>query len=124
MPGKQILIADDSAVVRKHLSTILTHAGYQVGEATNGLEALEKLKGGGYDLLITDLEMPQMSGFELLRIVKSGGAVKNIPVFCITGVHKDLADIHKLQELGAAGYVSKECTSEDLLFRIEKALKP
>ena len=124
MSGKQILIADDSETVRKHLATILTHAGYQVSEATDGLEALEKLKGEGYDLLILDLQMPKMSGFEVLRIVKSGDAVPNLPVLCITGVHKDLADIHKLKELGASGYISKECTPEDLLFRVEKALQP
>lgn len=123
MTGRQILIVDDSATVRKHLAAILIHAGYQVSEATNGLEALEKLASGGYDLLILDLQMPKMSGFEVLRIVKSGGAVKNLPVLCITNVHKDLADIHKLKELGAAGYVSKDCTSEDLLFRIEKAIQ-
>jgi DNA-binding response OmpR family regulator len=124
MTEKRILVVDDAATVRKHLSTILSQAGYRVGEAVDGFTALEQLKGGGYDLLVLDLEMPGMSGFEVLRIVKSGSAVKSLPVLCITGVHKDLKDVHKLRELGAAGYVDKECSSEDLLFRVEKALQP
>ncbi|MBI3811752.1 MAG: response regulator [Nitrospirae bacterium] len=121
---KRILLADDSATVRKYLATILQGTGYQVTEAQNGLEALEKLKAGGFDLLITDLEMPQLSGFDVLRIVKAGGAIKPLPILCITGVHKDLADVHKLQELGAEGYIQKDTPAEDILFRVKKALEP
>ncbi|MBI3995292.1 MAG: response regulator [Nitrospirae bacterium] len=121
--AKQILLADDSAAVRKHLTGILQGAGYHVTEAQDGMEVLEKLKPGGFDLLILDLQMPQLSGFEVLRIVKAGGAVKTLPVLCITGVHKDLTDVHKLRELGADGYIQKDTPAEDLLFRVKKAVE-
>ena len=122
--AKHILLVDDSAAVRKHLATVLQGAGYQVTEAQNGIETLDKLKSGGFDLLILDLQMPQMSGFEVLRIVKAGGVFKALPVLCITGVHKDLTDVHKLRELGADGYIQKDTPAEDILFRIKKAIQP
>ena len=89
----------------------------------NGFETLEKLKAEEHDILLLDLQMPKMSGFEVLRIIKSG-AVKKLPVLCVTGVHTNLTDIHKLKELGANGYINKDCSPNDLLFRIEKALHP
>ena len=117
--AKHILLADDSAAVRTHLATVLQGAGYQVTEAQNGIETLEKLKAGGFDLRILDLQMPQMSGFEVLRIVKAGGVFKPLPVLCITGVHKDLTDVHKLRELGADVYIPKDTAAEYLLFRVK-----
>jgi CheY-like chemotaxis protein len=122
MATKQILIVDDSAAVRKNFSDILTRAGYAVSEAYNGYDALEKLKKGQFDLLLLDLELPQLSGFEVLRIVKSGGPIKDLPVLCVTGIHKDLEDIHKLKEIGALGFVDKNVPQETLLFRIQRAL--
>ncbi len=118
----RILLVDDSTTVRKHLATILSNGGYQVTEAENGMEALEKLKAGGFNLLVLDLQMPQMSGFDVLRIVKAGAVGKGIPVLCITAVHRDLNDVHKLRELGADGFILKDTSPEDLLFRVKKAL--
>jgi DNA-binding response OmpR family regulator len=123
MSGERILVTDDSAMVRKYLSTILTNAGYEVSEAGSGFETLEKLKTQEHALLLLDLQMPEMSGFEVLRIVKSGAVVKSLPVLCITGVHTNLTDIDKLKELGAIGYINKECSPEDLLFRVQNALR-
>ena len=124
MSGERILITDDSEMVRKSLSTILSGAGYEVSEASNGFETLKKLKAEEHDILLLDLQMPKMSGFEVLRIIKSGAAVKKLPVLCITSVHTSLTDIHKLKELGANGYINKNCSPDDLLFRIEKVLHP
>lgn len=122
--AKHILLVDDSTAVRKRLATILQSADYRVTEAQNGMEALEKLKAGGFDLLMLDLQMPKLSGFEVLRIVKAGGIVKSLPVLCITGVHKDLTDVHKLQELGVDGYIQKDTPPEEILFRVKKAIQP
>ena len=123
MSGERILVTDDSAMVRKYLSAILANAGYEVSEAGDGFETLEKLKTQKHALLLLDLQMPKMSGFEVLRIIKSGVAVKSLPVLCITGVHTNLADIHKLKELGANGYIHKDCDPDDLLFRVKNALR-
>ena len=123
MAGERILITDDSSTARKSLCVLLENAGYQITEASNGLEALAKLKNEKYALLILDLQMPQMNGFEVLRIIKSGTVVKGLPVLCMTSVHTHLEDIHKLKDLGATGYINKDCSPEDLLFRIEKTLQ-
>jgi CheY-like chemotaxis protein len=123
MPSKSILIVDDSVSVRKYLAGILTHAAYNVTEAGSGMEALEKLKTGKFDLLLLDLNLPELSGFEVLRIVKTpGGPFQTLPVLCITGVHRELQDIKKLQELGAAGFIDKEVSATDLAFRVKKIL--
>ena len=124
MSGERILVTDDSAMVRKYLSAILANAGYEVSEAGDGFETLEKLKTQKHALLLLDLQMPKMSGFEVLRIIKSGVAVKSLPVLCITGVHTNLTDIDKLKELGATGYINKECSPEELLFRVKKIIQP
>ncbi len=119
---KSILLVDDSTAVRKRIAAALVGAGYAVTEAATGMEALERLKSGSHDLLLLDLNLPQLSGFEILRLVKSGGPIRDLPVLCITGMHRDLADIQKLRELGAAGYIDKESSQEDILFRINQVL--
>ena len=124
MGGKHILLVDDSSSVRQHLGSILKNAHYQVTDAENGVRAIEKLKSGSFDLLLLDLQMPEMSGVEVLRLVKAGAVGKDLPVLCITGVHKDLSTVHTLQKLGADGFIYKETTPEALLFRVKKAIDP
>ena len=120
MSQKDILIADDSVMVRNHFIGILGGAGFQVSEATNGLEALKTLKSKKINLLLLDLEMPEMNGFEVLRMIKNDIESENLRILCITSVHTKLDDIHKVMELGAKGYIKKDCSDEDLLFRVNK----
>jgi len=123
MSEKNILIADDSAMVRNHLVCILEAAGFRMSEASDGLEALAALKQKKFDLLILDLEMPKLSGFELLRIVKGDVHTQKTRILCITSVYTKLGDVHKVMELGAKGYIQKNCTPEDLLFRVDQAFQ-
>lgn len=120
--GKSILLVDDSVTVRRHLAGILTGAGHSVVEVESGAKALEQVKSSKFDLVLLDLNLPQLSGFEVLRIIKAGGSIPNVPVLCITGVHREVEDVQKLRQLGAAGYISKECSPEDLLFRVSDVL--
>jgi len=65
--AESILIVDDEDIIRESLSFVLTKEGYRVQSAANGKEALEKVKAGSFDVVLTDLEMPEMKGIELLE---------------------------------------------------------
>lgn len=119
---KKILLVDDSVTSRKHLATLLEKEGYAVAEAHNGAEALLKVKETRYDLLLLDLEMPQMSGFELLRTLKAQKLTNGAPILCITNVYSELSVIHTLRELGATGYMNKLSSPQEILFRISTLL--
>jgi len=123
MPGKKILIADDSATIRTELHNTLKEGGFEVTETTDGIEALKAIKLETFDLLLLDLEMPKMNGFELLRILKTDGPTYKLPILCITGVHTQLEEVHKLMEFGAKGYIRKGCSPEDLLFRVKQVIE-
>ena len=68
--GKRILVIDDASLVRMYYRDALERAGYEVQEALNGLEALEKLHGAPVDLLIVDVNMPQMDGLTFLKVLR------------------------------------------------------
>lgn len=120
--SKNILIADDSQSVRSNILLTLSGAGYNVLEAKNGLEALKVIKTQKVDLILLDIQMPQMNGYELLRMVKNDIEVKGTPILCVTNVHTKVEDAKKMMELGASGHIKKDSPPEDLLFRIERAL--
>lgn len=80
--NKKILIVDDSEMVRNFHTYILKMFGYQVGTAENGAVALEKLLTGDYHLLVTDINMPKMDGYELLRNVYAQGI--DIPIIIVS----------------------------------------
>ncbi|GGS31334.1 hybrid sensor histidine kinase/response regulator [Deinococcus knuensis] len=118
-----ILLVDDSLSVRRHVGRSLERFGFQVTTASDGQEALERLLAGERaDLLLSDLEMPRMNGFELLRAVRSSPAHTGLPVVIMTTrageKHQQLA-----MELGASDYLAKPA-EERLLQRRLTALLP
>lgn len=119
---KRVFVVDDSQTVRKNLSEILVKEGYEVIEATNGTEALKRLGQEWFDLILMDLEMPGLNGFELLRIIEAGNLAKDVPILVITGTHKDLAAVHEIKKLGASGFIDKSLPPEELLFHISQCL--
>ena len=84
-----VLVVDDSAVVRAKLQRLMLQSGYRVETANNGRQALERLQQGRYGLLITDLEMPEMDGFALVQALQADPALAALPVLAITG-HENL----------------------------------
>ena len=80
-----VLLVDDSAVVRAKLKKLLDSAGYQVAIARDGLDALEVMRDRHFDLLITDLEMPNMDGPALIAAVQSKAETRAMPILAITG---------------------------------------
>jgi chemosensory pili system protein ChpA (sensor histidine kinase/response regulator) len=120
--NNNILVVDDSLSVRKFASMILEQNGYNVLSASNGLEALKTLDDYNVDLILTDLEMPVMHGYELLRELKRRGLSEVIPAVVLTSrsneKHKEKASL-----LGAKDYIVKPFEEESLIKTIRKYLK-
>ena len=111
-----VLIVDDSAAIRKILQRMLGSAGFTLGkviEAGDGLEALEKLKQQGVGLILSDINMPNMDGIQLLAELKASAAFKHVPVIMITTEGGE-AKVMEAVQLGAAGYVRKPFTADQI----------
>lgn len=113
----QILVVDDEAVTRTGLEQILTYAGYAVTTASSGAEALEVLRGRRFEMLITDLQMPGMDGFELLQALKQQGA--QFPVLVLTG-HGTMETVVQALRYGVNDFLSKPYHPEELLSIVER----
>lgn len=117
----QILIVDDSVSVRKALERILKTRKMEVVAAKSAEDALETLQNLSPDLIIADVIMPGLSGFELCESIKTGGAHIHIPVMLISGVVDGEVE-RKAQEAGALSVVKKPFTPDDIFPKIEAAL--
>ncbi len=116
--GKKILIVDDEEVIRKFLRINLLKLGHNVGEAVDGVQALEQLGKDTYDLLISDVLMPNKNGWELLKAVRSNPKTKDMLVILLTAKNED-ADMFQGYELGANYYMTKPFTKDQLLFGLK-----
>jgi two-component system, chemotaxis family, chemotaxis protein CheY len=111
-----VLIVDDSAAIRKILQRMLRQAGLDLGnilEAGDGIEALEKLNGQSVGLILSDINMPNMDGIQLLSILKSNPKYKRVPVIMITTEGGE-AKVMEAVQLGASGYVRKPFTADQI----------
>ena len=118
---KKILLVEDSAFFRNMIKNYLEGSGYEVELAENGKKALNKLASDGhFDLIITDLEMPEMDGFELIKVLRSNPDYQNIPIIVVTALVGEEIRRRAL-ELGANGYEIK-LNREKLLEEIENLL--
>jgi len=112
-----LLLVDDSAVARAKLSKLFLGAGYRITVAKDGVEALERLAEQRFQLMITDLEMPNKDGFELIAAVQGDLETEDMPVIAITG-HDDMqARVNQVQ--GLYGIFKKPWNDRDLLKRVE-----
>jgi two-component system, chemotaxis family, chemotaxis protein CheY len=114
------LIVDDSSVMRKIVERSLRQAGIEemvVHEAGNGIEALELLRAGKMDLILSDINMPAMDGLELLRQIKAQNLAPGVPVVMIT---TESSEGHVKQAIasGARGYIRKPFTPEQVKERV------
>ena len=111
-----VLIVDDSAAIRKILQRVLMQAEVPLGqvfEAGDGLQALEMLKTQSVNLILSDINMPNMDGIQLLGQIKANAAWRNMPVIMIT-TEGSQAKVMEAVQLGAAGYVRKPFTAEQI----------
>ncbi len=119
-----ILIVDDSATMRKIILRTIRQSGYEVDnvlEAGNGKEALEVLKNNQVDLVMTDINMPEMNGLELIEALKSNPETKKIPVIVIsTEGAEDI--VGRAQVLGVKGFIRKPFTPQKIGEALKKVL--
>jgi len=118
----QILIVDDSPTQAKRLEQVLAAQGYRVHVSQNGREALDHILAHPPDLIVSDILMPEMDGFELCRRVRSVEAVKCLPIILLTHLN-DPADVMHSLEAGADYFISKPYNNRLLLSRIVIALE-
>ncbi len=120
---KNILIVEDSKAIRSMIRVSLEESGgFFVVEAGNGFEALKTLPTRRFDLIITDINMPDINGLELIGFVKTNPAYRDIPLV-IVSTEKTEADVKRGLALGAAGYVVKPFTRSDLMAAVGKVLE-
>ena len=112
-----VMVVDDSLTVRKITSRMLTRAGYAVVTAKDGVDALEQLADVIPEVMLLDVEMPRMDGFELTKQLRFNAKTKNIPIIMITSRTADKHRDHALQ-LGVNAYLGKPYQEDDLLARI------
>lgn len=119
----QFLIVDDFSTMRRIIRGLLKEAGYvDADEAEDGQVAFQKIQTGHFDCVITDINMPNMNGFELLEAIKENEKLKSIPVLMITAeASKD--DVIKAAKLGASAYIVKPFSKAILEDKIHKLFK-
>ena len=127
--AKKILVVDDSALIRKQLGALFDEAGYDIGFAKNGLEAIEFVKEVDFDCITMDINMPIMDG---LSAVKEIMKLKPTPIIMISSLTQDEADVtFEALDLGAIDYVAKpgtlsldiEKSKEDILEKVKMAMR-
>ncbi len=119
--ASRILVVDDQAEIRELTASILEAEGYDVRLAADGHEAMRSAFRERFDLVLLDVNMPEMDGWETLRLMKTDEDLAAVPVvlFTVKGEVRD--QVHALQ-LGASGYVTKPFAVDDLLSRIRRVL--
>jgi two-component system, chemotaxis family, chemotaxis protein CheY len=119
-----ILLVDDSNVVKAVLMKILAGSSLdinQVFDAANGVEALKTLNANAIDLVLTDINMPVMDGFELIERMNLDIMLKNIPVIVVS-TEGSLTRVSYLEEMGIKGYVRKPFVAQDIISVINEVL--
>ncbi len=119
----RFLVVDDFSTMRRIVKNLLQELGYaNVQEADDGNTALPMLKNGNFDFVITDWNMPQMPGLELLKAVRADEKLKHLPVLMVTAEAKR-EQIVEAAQAGVSGYVIKPFTAQTLSEKLNKILQ-
>lgn len=119
----KFLVVDDFSTMRRIVRNLLKELGYtNVDEAEDGVVALQKLKSGGFQFVVSDWNMPNMTGIELLRAIRADAALKHLPVLMVTAEAKK-ENIIEAAQAGASGYVVKPFTAATLEEKLNKVFE-
>jgi two-component system chemotaxis response regulator CheY len=116
----KFLVVDDFSTMRRIVRNLLKELGYiNVDEAEDGVAALAKLRAGSFDFVVSDWNMPNMTGIELLQAIRGDASLKHLPVLMVTAEAKK-ENIIAAAQAGASGYVVKPFTSATLEEKLAK----
>jgi len=115
------LVVDDDGIQLKLLTTFLKKLNFEGNTATNGEEAVEKMRDGEYDICFMDIQMPVMDGWEATRRLKESVDTKHIPIIAVTA-HAMEGDREKIIRAGCDDYIAKPVDIEDLLDKIDNLI--
>ena len=116
--GRKILIVDDAQIDRTNLEKIVSEAGHQTLLADSGAQAIERAKRDKPDLILMDVNMPDMDGFAATRKLKADDATKSIPIVFVTSKNQK-ADLAWGQMLGGKGFITKPYSKEQILAELD-----
>ncbi|MBT3182003.1 MAG: response regulator transcription factor [Deltaproteobacteria bacterium] len=119
---KKILIVEDEVMLLETMKTRLEFSGYEVVIAENGKDGAFKAISEKPDIILADLMMPELSGFDMIKIIRSNSDLKEVPIIAVSALGRD-EDMKKAKEVGANEYVVKPYNSADLLKKIEDLTK-
>ena len=119
-PNMKFLVVDDFSTMRRIVRNLMKELGFtNVEEAEDGVEALKKLRGGDFEFVVSDWNMPNMTGIELLRAIRADASLKHLPVLMVTAEAKK-ENIIEAAQAGASGYVVKPFTAATLDEKLKK----
>ncbi len=122
MAGEQILLVEDNVMNRRLAQFLLKSEGYIVYEATNGREALELVKAHAPDLILMDLQLPELDGFTTTQILKQDATTKDIPIVALTA-YAMTGDAERALEAGCDGYITKPFDKQGFLETVASYLR-
>lgn len=118
----RVLVVDDNEDVRDLLRLHLVAGGFDVEIAENGQQAIDSIASAPPDLMLTDLNMPGMDGFQLIEAVRANPSHRNMPIILLTA-HSDVTVVRRGMDLGADDFLTKPVNSKDLLNALNLRLK-
>src|SRR5262249_45042636 len=113
---------DDSRTVRESVSMVLERAGYRVDAVPDGWEAWEALQDGAYDLLVTDLEMPRLAGYDLIAKLRKDAELRSLPVLVLSSRTAE-PNRAGAEAAGAQGFLVKPLNRRTIVDRVAEALR-
>lgn len=119
--SKKILAVDDSVSIRKSISFILGQEGYEITEAEDGVDGLTKAKADKFNLVITDINMPNMDGIEFTKELRKTEGYKFTPIIALT-TENQATKMEEGKAAGATGWIVKPFTSEKLIAVVKKII--
>lgn len=119
----RVLIAEDEPHIVESLTFVLEREGCSVTAVLDGEAALRHLRGGGADLLILDLMLPKLNGFEVLKAVKSDPALQSIPVLILTAKGQ-VQDRRLAEQLGVDRFLTKPFSNRDVVAQVRQLARP
>ena len=119
---KKILVVDDEPNILKLISFILKNNGYEVMEAASGPECLKKAKKETPDMIVLDVMMPKMDGFEVAKKIKSNATTRNVPILMLSS-KAQFEDKMKGIDSGATDYITKPFDKQELIEKVQELLE-